>query len=213
MSIWTEFRGEITLSGREYDGKGFGLRSAWTELFPDLYRFKTRFCVLRDGKLTRHRSANVFSKALRAANVPCGSEGGSVIDILESKIDGKVHITFDRKLRGYIDNFKIRDWIIAFVKARLREGWTVHCRISYGMDSSPKDMVRVHEDDQNCAVEERCDYYKDTGHLLIDSEDRNSRETPDGKSKTYVNHSSYRHSLREGVKGRPVFITRWFTRE
>lgn len=156
MSIWTEFRGEITLSGRKYDGKGFGLRSVWYPGGPvsgGTRRFY--FHILRDGRLSRHYSREVFSRALEETNVPHGREGGSVIDILESRLDGCVHITFDRNLRDWIDSYEIRDWILGFVKARISEGWTVKCNISYGMDSLPKDRVIVLPSHQRWAVEDR----------------------------------------------------------
>lgn len=156
MSIWTTFTGEIILSGQKYDGKGFGLRSVWYNTGPITGGIR-RFCfnILKDGKLTKHYSRDIFYEALNNINVPHGSEGGSVIDILESKIDGDIHICFSRNLRGEIDNKRIRDWIICFIKERQKEGWKVNCNITYGMDTLEKDNVYISFKNQESALEKR----------------------------------------------------------
>ncbi len=154
MSIWMIFDGEITLSGKEYDGRGFGLRGVWFEERPLAGNSRTHwFKVLKDGRVTRHHTTCTFKKAFRETNMPCGSEGSSVVDILTSDLDGSVHIRFSRALRGLADSEAVMEWVINFLKERRKEGWFVRCRIAYGIDALPKSDIVV--ENQNFAMEYR----------------------------------------------------------
>ena len=161
MSIWTEFNGELVLSGKEYDGKGFKLRSVWHNSTPARggEPYRPQFTVFKDGKATRFDyDPERFYKELDKVNVPHGREGGTMIDILESKVYGNTHISFFRCLRDELGYKQTRDWVINFIKARQKEGWVVNESIQYGTDFSRLDRVTVLDSHQECALEFRTVY-------------------------------------------------------
>ena len=162
MSVWSKFTGKVVLSGREYDGKGFGLYSVWfDQSYNSKRRSRTYFHVLNNGKLTKHHSSQKLYDAWNKINVPCGSEGSVVIDITESKLTGKIYVYFNGNLRDYFNDKKLRDWILSFIKARKQEGWTIECDFEYGLDSNSKDRLEMHRQHQDCVVETLHDWVSD----------------------------------------------------